>query len=401
VNWSPDNDLLEHTLALGEELAAQLAAAGPAAARDDDDARDDLLLFLEVVGTLHFLGEAALAKPWRLRLAAFGADAIQAALDRWIPEELDAAADGLVELREPLERAAAPADARDPDELEGDRDGALFAQVVEALRPRDRVELVRAGARWWLDREPKLASEARELVEVFDETARANLFLTVGMNARRRDRLMWIRPDLQAPFWWWARGCALPEDALGSLFTAVEVIREFPEAGKFFDELRATASGLDAWIARRAAAGAAAAEISLRERLRPPPKQAAPAPEKRSDADLSPIHMAAAGSSVVMLWHTLYKDDYVLVQSFDHFLRVNLKKPVLEGDPNPFAHLPTAYIEVPGAPMRLRPVKAESGRTAVFDLDDPAFDAPAALLHVQCADRQLKLRLHELAGPRP
>ena len=401
MTWSPDKELLEHTLALGEELATRLAAAGPGAAREDDDAREDLLLFFEVVGTLHYLGEAPRAKTWRPRLSAFDPAAIQAALARWVPEALERAADTLDDLREPLERAAAPAAARDPEELEGARDEALFAQVVDALRPRDRFELVRAGARWWTDREPGFSPEARELVELFDEAVREGLFLTVGMNRRRRDRLMWIKPELQAPFWWWARGCSLPEDALGSLFTAVEVMRVFPEAGLFFDELRATAAGLDAWIARQGDPATAAPVGPLRERLRPPPEQPKPAHERRSDADLSPIRLAAEGSSVFNHWHTLYKDDHVLVNSFGHHLRVNLIKPILEGDPNPFAHLPLAYIEVPGAPLRLRPVNEEPGRGALFDLDDPAFDAPAALLHVQCADRQLKLRLHELGGPRP
>ncbi len=395
MNWSPDKDLLEHTLSLGEGLATELAEAGPARLADEDT-QESLLLFFEVVGTLHFLGEAARAKTWRPRLAAFGADALQETLSRWVPAELADANAELVMLRRPLERAAAPAAARDPEELDADADEALFARVVEAFRPRDRVELVLAGASSWMNRAAELSPEARELVDVFDEAAREEIFLLVSMNQRRRDRLMWIKPGLQSPFWWWARGCAFPEDALGSLFTAVEVLREFPEAGAFFDQLRTASAGLDTWLTHQAHTSGRGHVVPLRERLRPPPVPPAPEHTPRSDSDLSPMRLAAENSSIYSLWETLHKDEDVHVQVMDHFLRVLLREPILDGDPKPFAHLPLAYLEVPGEALRVRPYQEDVGRSAVFDLDAPAFDATVGVLHVQCAHGQVQLRLHEL-----
>lgn len=151
--------------------------------------------------------------------------------------------------------------------------------LLEALRTRDRVELI------WLGAEcagiaGAFSDEALAARASYDETLAPALWQLVPLGARRSTELAWMSPTIRDRFWWRARGADLPADALDRLADRQRVLAVFPEARPHFqalDAYRPRLVSLGGWIdtandaqrtdergmLKAAAAAGGAGEISL------------------------------------------------------------------------------------------------------------------------------------------
>lgn len=100
--------------------------------------------------------------------------------------------------------------------------------LLEALRVRDRFELIALGAERLGIALPDELVAARAS---FDACVAPELWQLVPLGTRRSVEALWMHPDVaESRFWWRTRGKDLPEDALLDPWLVDQVMAVFPEA---------------------------------------------------------------------------------------------------------------------------------------------------------------------------
>lgn len=113
-------------------------------------------------------------------------------------------------------------------------------QVVDALRARDQIELVLAGAELVLGDKVNVNDELGSSIDAFDDLITSMLWMTVALGQRRAARCAWASPEYRHKLWWWHRGCDFPHNAIESLETTAQLIHVFPQAQEELDLLLKT-----------------------------------------------------------------------------------------------------------------------------------------------------------------
>ncbi|GAB4200673.1 MAG: hypothetical protein OHK0013_11940 [Sandaracinaceae bacterium] len=215
--WEPDLDLLAATLdAIDEE--ARALAGGPA------DIRPHALSLLEAVGTA-----VALHREHDAR-GHVADDLLPLLRDELARLELPELDDAAVIVLEHAPRCL----TLDPDELD-----AGVQDLLDALRVRDRAELLRLGAES-LGIAGAFSDEAEAARMSFDEGLEPELWQLVPLGDLRTTELEWMSPALRERFPWRSRGAELGPDALHDPRRFDAVTRVFPEARQHLDAFLAT-----------------------------------------------------------------------------------------------------------------------------------------------------------------
>jgi hypothetical protein len=202
--WTPDPDLEQAALLAFDAELAELDRSEATAATAST--------LLEAVGTLVAIGAES----------KVGVDARLLGRLRALTGELGfpELEDGLAAILEEAPRCP----SLDPECLDEELQG-----VVDALRARDRVELVCLGAEV-LGVSEALSEAALVAKEAFDEGLRGELWQLVPLGARRTAEAAWMQPSRRIDFWWRSRGAELSADALINPLRAGDVLAVFPEA---------------------------------------------------------------------------------------------------------------------------------------------------------------------------
>jgi hypothetical protein len=216
--WKADPDLVASSLdILIGERDAMLASSGDA---------ERTLALLDAAGTLRGSGEDATI---RRELAD---PAIRGEVERFLPSwGLGSLLEAAATIRTEASRLATLA--------REDRAEVVVA-LQEALRARDRAEVVLMGAEVLLGTAGAFDSGQQAILAGFDELVRPELWRLVPMNDSRAAELQWMMPEFRVRFWWRSLGAGLPTSALDSMVDAAGVVALFPSARIYFDALART-----------------------------------------------------------------------------------------------------------------------------------------------------------------
>lgn len=367
----------------GEELALRALLVMPRFENPDismePKMQDAWETLLQSAGTLCYLGFEEEIAQYRPRVQA-----LWPAVEKWrLEDPLEYLEQGffeLVQLEPQLRRAA----LLDPEEDTQGEQLELQEHVVEIFAMRDDLQLSMKGCEALWGRELPLCAQAAENLAVFDQKVWAMSYLLLPFNERRRRRLFWVKPSMQADFWWWERGIAYPRNILQSLADAAQLLYDFPEAEEFLESLRKNLSVVSDWM-RASSPHAQVAdsfeEVTLRERL-----------QTAGGVGDGPIRLAA--SSVGGEGRMIHEDEDCGVYVASNQLHVFLKKEITPEN-NRFSFLPTAYIRLTGG-GEILPSSETPGINAAFSLDDPGFSASGGVLMVQCGEYQRELPLDSI-----
>ena len=379
MTWTPDTELLNHTLKLGMECTSELQEAFRTGSIPDadSDGMESLTLLCQAAGTLYYLGEEARAESWPV---AGCTPVINGALAGLEGDELHRATMDFLMLERRLPAAVVPREDGD----EGLRI-ALFEEVISCLRERDRVQLQLKGAMVLTKTEPTLSENFQDILALFDGKVRDSLHFHIPMNVRRQNRVLWARPDRLVDFWWWEQGFEFPQDALGSLFRAAEIVRLFPGARAFFERLCESGDQIDRLLRLPVEKFQGGNRPSLRERLQP---------RKQPQEQVALAAKGLTGNSEER--RILHENEHFSVIAQPDQLTVLLQAPY-DAERDAFPFLPTAYIELPGESQHLLPQEQQRGVFASFRFSNPLFENLEGTLWVQCTDLQVSLELGTLA----
>lgn len=334
--------------------------------REDPDAEAVRWALLDAAGTLCCLGLQEEVEGLRGRAMPLW-PVVRPWLQRQEWEELNEGAQELADLEMDLRRLALD----EPGERDPGRVVPLQEQIVEILSRRDRLQLAMAGCRALWGEEMPLSETARFSVDSFDLQVRQMGYLLLSLNERRRERLLWMAPEMQREFWWWERGIEYPSGVLHSFFDVAQLLHDFPEAIEFLDDLRNGFEKIEEHVKIRK--NMAGAPSSLRKRLL-----------EHGREDAKPLRLAASTASPDI--REIYGDEDFGIYVSQNRLYVYLKNQV---DDFP-EFLPTAYFRAAGSDLELFPVSDRKGDYAFFDLDSPAFSASRGTLYVHCGSGRLR-----------
>jgi hypothetical protein len=206
--WTPDKELEDAALHAIDAELGELASES-AEARASSSAS-----LLEAVGTLVACERRSLAIE---KIGETARDALRAELQRLELPELDDASLRILESA-PL---CLTMDESSLDEV--------AEPIVDALRSRDRAELLWMGADA-LGLRGALSAESQATRDSFDALIAPELWQLLPLGARRSVELQWMAPTQRTRFWWRARGAELGEGALEDRAMRDIVLTVFPEA---------------------------------------------------------------------------------------------------------------------------------------------------------------------------
>lgn len=226
-----------------------------------------------------------------------------------------------------------------------ERDGSdvevYVEQIVEALRARDEIELVLAGARHLLGDEYEIPIDLESSILAFDELLDEELWRLLPLGDRRTAHHAWAAPRFRTKLWWWSRGSELPATILDSLGDVARLLHLFPQTKGELDAL-IRAEGTLAEIIKKSPQSTTT--LASLERFR-----------QRRGSDTAPSEALAAAAATTReqvilqdseLTITLLEDALVVDLSSDAELLAG-QLPTLETDAHP--SLPaTTDDEIPG-----------------------------------------------------